>query len=192
MNNVQTECPACSRTGTERSNPQGEARGGELVSRNASELDSASLHKSGKANLPDLLKPATTDEATFACSPLFPRGDWRQRARKERHGNLGGPLREERKTLTDAGKAITWPRPTAGVGRTHSSEEGSNDPGAKGADCKRATINRSVSLLCSYYYDKTVDIAGSRRQFRPRGNSRNNRMEGCLERDRPERSQNYS
>ena len=37
------ECSTCSRLGTERSNPQGEAREGESVSRNTSELASASF-----------------------------------------------------------------------------------------------------------------------------------------------------
>ena len=40
-----------------RSNPQAEALEGEDVSRNASELDSASLHKTGVARLPEMLKP---------------------------------------------------------------------------------------------------------------------------------------
>ncbi len=37
------ECSPYSQHGTERSNPQGEAREDETVGRNASELDSASL-----------------------------------------------------------------------------------------------------------------------------------------------------
>ena len=37
-----------------------EALGNEDASRNASELDSASLHKSGVARLPDILKPTPT------------------------------------------------------------------------------------------------------------------------------------
>jgi len=40
---MTTECPPCSRPGTERSDPQGEAWEGELMSHNKSELDSASL-----------------------------------------------------------------------------------------------------------------------------------------------------
>jgi hypothetical protein len=44
---MTTECPPCSRPGTERSNPQGEAWEGELVSHNKSELDSASLREIG-------------------------------------------------------------------------------------------------------------------------------------------------
>jgi len=86
------ECPTCSQSGGERSNPQVEARGGEPTSRNASELVSASLHeKTGVANLSDVLKPATVGEVTFTCSQLAPRGDWRQRVGTERLRNLGGP-----------------------------------------------------------------------------------------------------
>ena len=76
---MSNKCPTCSQTGAERSNPQGEARRGEPASRNASELDSASLHKVGVANLPDWTKPATVGEATLERSRQAPRGDWRQR-----------------------------------------------------------------------------------------------------------------
>lgn len=88
------ECPTCSQTGAERSNPQGEALRGEPTSRNAIELDSASLHyKTGAANLSDMLKPATVGEVTFACNQLAPRGDWRQRVGTDRLRNLGDPKR---------------------------------------------------------------------------------------------------
>ncbi len=46
-------CPTCSQAGGERSNPQAEARCGKPASRNASELDSASLHYMGVAILSD-------------------------------------------------------------------------------------------------------------------------------------------
>ena len=86
------ECPTCSQTGAERSNPQGEVLRGEPTSRNAIELDSASLHyKTGVANLSEMLKPATVGEVTFTCSQLTPRGDWRQRVGTERLRNLGDP-----------------------------------------------------------------------------------------------------
>ena len=86
------ECPTCSQSGAERSNPQGEALNGEPTSRNAIELDSASLHeKTGAANLSDMLKPATVGEVTFTCNQLAPRGDWRQRVGTERLRNLGAP-----------------------------------------------------------------------------------------------------
>ena len=87
-----TECPSCSLYGGERSNPQAEARTGESASRNASELDSASLHQAGVAKLPMMLKPATVGEVTLPCSRRTPRGDWRQRAEKERSRNLRDPL----------------------------------------------------------------------------------------------------
>lgn len=86
-----TECPTCSRVGTERSNPQGEARLDELASRNAIELDSASLHNVGVAMLPDMLKPAAVGEETFVCNRRAPRGDWRQRVRTEKSRNLRDP-----------------------------------------------------------------------------------------------------
>ena len=86
------ECPTCSQTGAERSNPQGEVLRGEPTSRNAIELDSASLHyKTGVANLSEMPKPATVGEVTFTCNQLAPRGDWRQRVGTERLRNLGDP-----------------------------------------------------------------------------------------------------
>ena len=86
-----TECPTCSRFGTERSNPQGEARLDELASRNTCELDSASLHQVGVAMLPDMTKPATIGEETFTGNRWTPRGDWRQRVRTEKSRNLRDP-----------------------------------------------------------------------------------------------------
>ena len=88
---MTTRCPSCSQTGGERSNPQAEARGGEPASRNASELDSASLRKMGVTILPKMVKSATDDEATPVCSRRAPRGGWRQRAGKERFRNLRDP-----------------------------------------------------------------------------------------------------
>ena len=88
---MSNKCPTCSQSGVERSNPQGEARCGEPASRNAIELDSASLHKVGVANLPDWTKPATIGEATLVRSRWAPRGDWRQRVGKEKSSNLGDP-----------------------------------------------------------------------------------------------------
>ena len=88
---MSNKCPTCSQPGVERSNPQGEARRGEPASRNAIELDSASLHKVGVANLPDRTKPAIVGEATLERSRRAPRGDWRQRVGKEKSSNLGDP-----------------------------------------------------------------------------------------------------
>ena len=87
--------PSCSQFGGERSNPQAEARKGELVSHNASELDSASLRYVGVTKLPEMLKSETGGEEMPECSRRTPRGGWRWRARKERFRNLRGPERME-------------------------------------------------------------------------------------------------
>ena len=89
---MATECPPCSRIGTERSNPQGEARLDELMSRNASELDSASLDYMGMAKPPIRPKPAIRGEEVYKRIHGIPRSVWRQRAGKEPHRNLGDPL----------------------------------------------------------------------------------------------------
>jgi hypothetical protein len=91
--NVLIEYTTHSQCGGERSNSQAEARNGELASRNASELDSASLHKPRVAKLPDKLKPATSGEEIFICNRWALRGDWRWRVRKDKSRNLRDPER---------------------------------------------------------------------------------------------------
>ncbi len=97
-------------TGGERSNPQAEARNGERVSRNNRELASASLHKAGVANHPDLAKPAIVGEEVPVCNRRTPRGDWRRRARKEMPRNLRDPFRLKAERESDdpivAGKGL--------------------------------------------------------------------------------------
>jgi len=105
---MTNRCPSCSQTGGERSNPQAEARRGEPASRNASELDSASLHYTGVTILPDRVKSATGDEATPASSRRAPRGDWRQRAGKEKSRNLRGPAREFAPRRESDGPIVAW------------------------------------------------------------------------------------
>ncbi len=121
-----TECPACSRIGTERSNPQGEARLDELMSRNANELDSASLRYLGVAMPPDSLKPVIIDEETFTSNRWAPRGGWRRRVRKEKSRNLRGP------NLTH-GSVRESDVPIVAKKR-------GNSCGAKGDNCKYATV----------------------------------------------------
>jgi len=124
---VLTECPTCSRIGTERSNPQGEARLDELASRNASELDSASLRNVGVAMLPEVLKPAAIGEATFVCNRWAPRGDWRQRVRTEKSRNLRDP-----NGLHDRVRESDVPIVVQKQG---------NACGAKGDDCRYVEVN---------------------------------------------------
>ena len=64
----------------------------ERVSPSESEPVSASLHKSGAANLPDVVKPGTGREATSTCTCRAPRGGRGERARKDASRNLGDPL----------------------------------------------------------------------------------------------------
>ena len=85
------ECSTCSRLGTERSNPQGEAREGESVSRNASELASASLHYSGSGQPVMVGETCYCWKANIRQAQQAPRGGWRQRAEKEGLRNLGDP-----------------------------------------------------------------------------------------------------
>ena len=73
--------------------PKAKHRKGEPVSRNASELDSASLHYEGVTKLPEMLKSAIAGEATPTSNRRTPRGDWRRRAGKEKSRNLRDPRR---------------------------------------------------------------------------------------------------
>lgn len=78
---------SCSRTRSERGRPcslkLGEANARAVASR---ELGSASLRKVGVASLPDEVKPASVREATTVGTDRTPRGERRQRARKEPAG----------------------------------------------------------------------------------------------------------
>ena len=65
------------------------------MSRNASELDSASLHKEGVTMLPEQLKSVIAGEATPLSNRRTPRGDCRQRTGKEKSRNLRGPAWDE-------------------------------------------------------------------------------------------------
>ena len=99
VNNMSTKCPTCSLSALKGVIPKvkPDIRGsrerprGEPVSRNVNELDSASLHYVGVASLPELVKPVIADEETLQSSQRTPRGDWRQRAGKEKSRNLRGP-----------------------------------------------------------------------------------------------------
>ena len=92
--NLLIECSTCSQCGSERSNPQAEARNGEPASCNKSELDSASLRYSGVAKLPKMLKPVASGEETFASSRWTSRGGWRWRVGKDKSRNLRDPARD--------------------------------------------------------------------------------------------------
>jgi hypothetical protein len=116
------ECTASSQCGGERSNPQAEARNGEPMSRNASELDSASLRCSRVAKLPNKLKPDIGGEETFAGSRRTLRGDWRWRVGKDNSRNLRSP----------AGCRVA-DGPVVAKKRLINVER-------RGADCRRATV----------------------------------------------------
>jgi hypothetical protein len=78
---------SCSRTQSEWGRPcslrLGEANARAVASR---ELGSASLHIEGVASLPDEVKPVPDWEATTIGTDRTPRGERRQRARKEPAG----------------------------------------------------------------------------------------------------------
>ena len=138
---MSNKCPTCSQSGVERSNPQGEARCGEPVSRNANELDSASLRKVGVANLPDWTKPAIIGEATLVRSRWAPRGGWRQRAGKEKSRNLRDPSRPARLAVRRDVNPSRPGRESEGI--VVAGKQG-NSCGAKGSHCESETIDRSI------------------------------------------------
>jgi hypothetical protein len=65
----------------------------EDMSPNVSELDSASLHHLLAVNLPEVLKPATNEEATSMSTHWAIRGDWRERVSKDWQQVPGEPPR---------------------------------------------------------------------------------------------------
>ena len=130
------ECSTCSQLGTERSNPQGEARGGESVSRNASELASASL------NYPGVGQPLRMGETCHCWGGNIhsvqqtPRGEWRQRAETEWLRNLGDPT----------GLRMSVPNREGSRWKSEESivvKKRSNFRGAKGFCCKCANDQSS-------------------------------------------------
>jgi len=82
------------------------------------------------ANLQERAKPVTFLEATSVCKGEAARGGWERRKEKDRPRNLGDPFGWVKTQLClRTHKAA---RVHSEVGRVHSSEEGSNDPGVKG------------------------------------------------------------
>ena len=147
---MSTRYPTCSKASSERSNPQAEASLREPVSRNTSELDSASLRVLvGATNLPEMLKSATDEEAIPESIHRAPRGDWRQRTGKEKSRNLRDPQGLRMSVSGQSGSAVE-------VGHLHSSGEGPNKPGAKGGDCKSATIEKQPVLDRRIRYTEKV------------------------------------
>jgi hypothetical protein len=65
----------------------------EDMSPNVSELESASLHHLLAVNLPEMLKPATNEEATSMSTRWAIRGDWRERVSKDWRQVPGEPPR---------------------------------------------------------------------------------------------------
>jgi hypothetical protein len=150
---MSNKCPTCSQPGAERSNPQGEARCGEPVSRNANELDSASLRKVGAANPPEMMKPATVGRAALVCSRRAPRGGWRQRAGKEKSRNLRGPFRPAKLAVHRDVNPSRPGRESEGI--VVAGKQG-NSCGAKGSHCGSETIDRSIPACNRRLRDKTV------------------------------------
>ena len=126
------ECSTCNQPGTERSNPQGEAREGKSVSRNARELASASLY------YPGVGQPLGMGETCYCWGHNIrnvqqtPRGDRRQRAEKERLRNLGDPQGLRMSVSGQSGPL--WESEESIVVKKRS-----NVRGAKGFYCKCAT-----------------------------------------------------
>jgi len=95
------------------------------------------------ASLPKMVKPVILSEATSVCRKGATRGGWEQRADKDMPRNLGGPLGWVKTQLFRRMHKALGAR--SEVGRVHSSEEGSNDPGAKGRDLGSATYESRSS-----------------------------------------------
>ena len=125
------ECSTCSRLGTERSNPQGEAREGESVSRNASELDSASLDYSGSGQPVMVGETCHCREGNIHNVRQTPRGGWRQHAETDWLRNLGDPAGLRMSVLNQKGSC--WKSEEFIV-----VQKRGNSRGAKGYYCKCA------------------------------------------------------
>ena len=137
---MSIECSTCSRPGTERSNPQGEAREGESVSRNASELASAPLCRYlGSGQPPMDGETCYRCEANIHIFQRAPRGGWRQRAETDWLRNLGDPIGLRMSAVT-----LEWSRWKSDAFIVV--RKRGNSRGAKGGDCKSATIKEHPVL----------------------------------------------
>jgi len=88
-------------------------------------------------SLPKGVKPDVCFEEMSKCRSRATRGGWKQRAAKDMPRNLGDPFEWVKSQLfSRMHKAI---EARSEVGRVHSSDEGSNDPGAKGRGHGSAT-----------------------------------------------------
>src|SRR5208282_2655233 len=83
---------------------------GALVSRSASELDSAPLCNGRWPARQRVVKPDNDGEATGASTRRTFRGGWRRRARTDRPRNLGDPARAGKRRLDPrrGGEDITF------------------------------------------------------------------------------------
>jgi hypothetical protein len=95
------------------------------------------------ASLPKMVKPEISSEATSVCRMGTARGEWEQRAEKEMSRNLGDPSGWAQ--TQPAGRMHKACGAHSEVGHAHSSEEGSNDPGAKGRGHGSATYESRSS-----------------------------------------------
>lgn len=111
------------------------------VSRSESKLESASLNQEKATRLPDKLKSSVVEKGTGKPlnRPSGVKGDSARveisRGTWETRGRAGGiEFPEPRGTSNEGWESITAGSATEGVGQAHSSEEASNDRGAKGPD----------------------------------------------------------
>ena len=136
---MSTRYPTCSKASSERSNPQAEASPREPVSRNASELDSASLRVVGSDDSSgdgEVCHQRRSDTCLHSSdSP----GGWRQRTGKEKSRNLRDPIGLRMSVLNQEGSR--WKSEESIV-----VEKRSNFRGAKGFYCKSATIEKMLVL----------------------------------------------
>lgn len=97
------------------------------ASPNLRELDSASLHICRAANHPETVKPAIGEEAMSVCTRRDGRGDWRERALRDKPRYPGDPLRGFAPVVgakpASQGEVITSGRAPMEVGAAHMSEE---------------------------------------------------------------------
>ena len=136
---MTTRYPSCSKASSERSNPQAEASPSEPVSRNASKLDSASLRVVGSDQSSGLAEVCHRRRSD-TCMHSSGSPGWLETAHRKRE------VEEPERSIRAENARVGQNRSAEEVGRLHSSEERPNQPGAKGGDCKSATIEK-LSVL---------------------------------------------
>jgi len=177
---MTTVCPSCSYSAPKGVIPN--AKPGNANLRAVTKVNSIRPRYTIRepANPPDRLKPVTVGQATLICRRQAPRGDWRQRAGKEKSRNLRDPLQPQ-----------SWRPCGVRPSRLQRESEGTivagkqgNACGAKGSHYRRETIEQLSAPLAQKASTEIRCVASMESELETRNACR---RAGCGKSARPVR-----